>query len=65
MSKIEFLDPLEAEKFRKQKCIQFLLDNLYDMIQALFCKRQRGAGMISKLSTFKNFPILGLRGEIK
>ena len=25
MSKMEFLDPLEAEKFTKQKCIQFCL----------------------------------------
>ena len=23
MSKMEFLDPLEAEKFKKQKCVQF------------------------------------------
>ena len=23
MSKTEFLDPLEAEKFNKQKCVQF------------------------------------------
>ena len=23
MSKTEFLDPLEAEKFKKQKCVQF------------------------------------------
>ena len=23
MSKTEFIDPLEAEKFKKQKCVQF------------------------------------------
>ena len=36
MSKTEFLDPLETEKFKKQKCVQFCRTPC--TIEGLFCK---------------------------